>query len=350
MSRSGAVHEPSDVHPAERVAAATRAAELRRTLIDGFRPIFDGISKTALFGYQANGNPGDALIWQGQLALLEALDVEVVAVGGPRMLDEVTLRDLGRDVAFTLSGGGNFGDLWPTAHEFRERVIEASAGRRLIQFPQSLCFQYDANADVVRKLLSARPDTVLTWRDERSLAQAQELFQGTRCELLPDASLAMQPMPRSCAPEIPLLGISRSDLEGSELSAMRLPGGEQTDWVAHRCLSSLGKRLPMWGILYLDDRFGPRLSQRARAALYAAAADVTIECGKDVVSRGQVVVSDRLHCHIFCLLLGIDHVMVDTRQGKIGSFIRTWTADVDCVHLADSPEGAVGVAQTLLGE
>ena len=113
------------------------------------------------------------------------------------MLDEVTLRDLGRDVAVTLSGGGNFGDLWPTAHEFRERVIEASVGRRLIQFPQSLCFQKDANADAVRKLLSARPDTVLTWRDEHSLAQARELFEGTRCELLPDASFAMQPMRQS---------------------------------------------------------------------------------------------------------------------------------------------------------
>jgi pyruvyl transferase EpsO len=348
-SRGGAVPELPDVNGAERVLASTKTDELRKTLIDGFRPMFDGVQKTVLFGWQANGNPGDALIWQGQLALLEALGIEIVAVGGPQKLDEATLRNLDPDVAVTLSGGGNFGDLWPTAHEFRESVLRASVGRRLIQFPQSFCFQNPGNADGVRKLLSARPDTVLTWRDERSLVLARELFEGTRCELLPDASLAVRPMHRSRPAKISLLGISRSDHEASGLHTVGLPGGVQTDWVAHQCVSTVLRRLPAWGVLYLDDHFGAHLPQPSRAALYRVAADVTIDCGTELVSQGQVVVSDRLHVHIFCMLLGIDHVMVDTLQGKISSFIRTWTAGVDCVHLADSPASAVEIAQSLLG-
>ena len=43
-----------------------------------------------------------------------------------------------------LSGGGNFGDLWPFVHRHREWILQEITDRRIVQFPQSLHFRDDA--------------------------------------------------------------------------------------------------------------------------------------------------------------------------------------------------------------
>ena len=47
--------------------------------------------------------------------------------------------------------------------------------------------------------------------------------------------------------------------------------------------------------------------------------------GCRLLSRGHQVITDRLHAHILCLLMGIPHVVVDNNYGKLGSFLEAWT-------------------------
>ena len=60
------------------------------------------------------------------------------------------------------------------------------------------------------------------------------------------------------------------------------------------------------------------------------------------------MITDRLHGHILCVLLGIPHVILDNRYGKLSTYHRTWTAEVDGVHLADSPADALRLARELV--
>jgi pyruvyl transferase EpsO len=72
------------------------------------------------------------------------------------------------------------------------------------------------------------------------------------------------------------------------------------------------------------------------------------ERGCRVLSRGRIVITDRLHAHILCTLLGIPHIVLDNNCGKLSGFIRCWTAEHPLCHLAGSVEEATRIAQQLI--
>jgi exopolysaccharide biosynthesis predicted pyruvyltransferase EpsI len=74
-----------------------------------------------------------------------------------------------------------------------------------------------------------------------------------------------------------------------------------------------------------------------------------MERGLRALSRGRVAVSDRLHGHVLCELLGIPHVMFPDRYGKVHSFHETWTARSALATWADGP-GAASAAATALAK
>jgi pyruvyl transferase EpsO len=68
-------------------------------------------------------------------------------------------------------------------------------------------------------------------------------------------------------------------------------------------------------------------------------------CG--ILSRGQVVVTDRLHGHILSLLMGIPQVLLDNSYGKVKSFYDTWTKSCGLATWAESIEEALDKARLL---
>jgi exopolysaccharide biosynthesis predicted pyruvyltransferase EpsI len=82
--------------------------------------------------------------------------------------------------------------------------------------------------------------------------------------------------------------------------------------------------------------------------LYRRHAQATVDDALRVVDSADVVVSDRLHAHVLCTMLGIPHVMLDTRYGKVRAFVETWTYGNNLVELADSASLALDQARRLL--
>jgi pyruvyl transferase EpsO len=70
--------------------------------------------------------------------------------------------------------------------------------------------------------------------------------------------------------------------------------------------------------------------------------------GRRLLSRGRVVVTDRLHGHILSLLMGIPNVVVDTGYGKVAGVRAAWTARSPTSRLAASPGEVPGLARELL--
>jgi pyruvyl transferase EpsO len=316
-------------------------------LLGAFRPLLAGIREVVLQGYPAHRNAGDALIWLGQLRLLATLGIKVRHVGEGGALDPRMMRDLPPDVAVLLTGGGSFGDLWVDIQSCRELDIVAAAGRRVIQFPQSLCFRDEANITLARRVLHDHGDVVLTWRDDHSYKLALEMFPEVTSVLVPDVAFALGPLHARGHRAVKILCISRTDHEGGELAALRLPDGKQTDWPWNSTGPLVLRRAPVWAMLGLERRVGQFLADPLRTAVCNGAARVTVDTAKGLVSGADVVVSDRLHAHVLCSLLGIPHVVVDTRFGKISSFIDTWMGDCELVNVAESPHEAIEMARAI---
>jgi exopolysaccharide biosynthesis predicted pyruvyltransferase EpsI len=334
----------------ERTGGAGEASSLRTALVDAIRPLLVDSREVVVLGFQPRTNAGDALIWLGQLRLLKDLGISVRDVGQVGSFDQRMLERLPPEVAIVLVGGGNFGDLWTEFQLYRETVISAAAGRRVIQFPQSLCFRDETNIPLTRDVLSNHGDVTLTWRDEQSYKDACEMFPDTTSVLVPDVAFAAGPLEVSGPPRHPVVCIARRDQEGGELCAVRLSDGTQVDWTGRGDPSVMIKRAPTLTMLALERRLGRLMGPSLRMALCKIFADVTVDGAKNLASSAEVVVSDRLHAHVLCMMLGIPHVMVDTRYGKVSSFIHTWTESSDLVELARSPREAIEIARSLSGQ
>jgi len=90
------------------------------------------------------------------------------------------------------------------------------------------------------------------------------------------------------------------------------------------------------------------IAARLVAVTYDVQARQRLRLGCGLLARGRVVITDRLHGHILCLLLGIPHVLLDNSYGKVRQFHDTWTAGAPRVRWAESAADAVGLARALL--
>lgn len=313
--------------------------ELRSVLLDVLRPLVAG-RRVALLDFPNYSNCGDSAIWAGQLAALEALGcgVEVVA-GSAEDMDRV--RTLRSGTVLMLSGGGNFGDLYPRHQRFREAVAAAMPGHRIVQLPQSIHFSSpEAAADSFTRL-ERHGDFHLLVRDESSAALAESL-SGRRPSLCPDAALMLE-LSRRASPECEVFVLARSDAEArvSLSAAARDVDLPVADWydagqagsrtgvgAARRILSHRGRPINV----LLDSR-----RSRLRAALCRWTATREVERGLDAISRGRVLLTDRLHAHILAELADIPHVVVDTGYGKIRRFHERWLQEHSSAVFADSP-------------
>jgi len=263
----------------------------------------------ALVDFPDHPNVGDSAIWLGELACLRAVSgCGPVHVSTWHDFDAEAFRAACPTGPLFLHGGGNLGDIWPHHQHFRETVLEQVRDRPVVQLPQSIHFRVPAHAAHFARLAADHPDFTLYVRDAASLAFARS-HGIARVALVPDSAIALGPQPRGGASE-PLLMLLRRDDEAAGDHAAR-----GVDWLE-------------------DDADLPAgTSPQAREAQARA----RVARGLRLLSRGERIVTDRLHGHLLATLLGIPHVVLDNDYGKIAAYRAAWPL----------PEPAVTTATTL---
>lgn len=345
----------------------TRAL-LKRT----WREILVPGSRCALALYPDHWNAGDAAIWWGTRTLLAELGVEVGYACDPWSYDPGGLRAALPEGPILLLGGGNFGDVYPREQGLRARILADFADRRIVQLPQSISFTSpDAIAEMAA-LLSRQRDFTLLVRDEASLRFSRERFPAVNASLCPDTALALDLPPRSRPADVPVVALWRSDAESlGPLPAL------PADWVARDWtliggvlpaaeaaeLSTAARRFREWvGVpppwpppVHEPCPLRRRIAWRHLPWLWDQLAEDRTLRGLRILSRGRVVLTNRLHAHLLCLLAGIPHVVCDTANGKVFGCRDTWltgpeSLDRSVVRFAANPDEAVEAAQSLLAQ
>jgi pyruvyl transferase EpsO len=160
--------------------------------------------------------------------------------------------------------------------------------------------------------MTGRSNLTVFARDERSRGVlARDL--NVSAPVVPDAAVGLGPLMRH-EPDRDIVWVVRRDQEALH----RWPRGAD-GWSRHAKSPTASPRARVWR-------------------------------GCENLSRGRVVITDRLHGHILCLLLGIPHVVLDNSYGKISAFIETWTRDSALVRLAADPHDAEEQARRLVRE
>jgi hypothetical protein len=67
------------------------------------------------------------------------------------------------------------------------------------------------------------------------------------------------------------------------------------------------------------------------------------------LGQGRAVITDRLHAHVFCLLLGIPHCLLDNSYGKVRGCWETWTCGTHLAVWCNDEAEALERVRTLPG-
>lgn len=288
----------------------------------------DGVRSFALLDFPDHANVGDSAIYLGEITWLRAWHgIAPAYVCTVDNFSADTLRRAVPDGPIFLHGGGNFGDIWPHHQHLREAVLRAFPERRIVQLPQTIHFDDPSNLSRARDLIAGHGNILLLVRDRKSLELARTAFD---CEvrLCPDMALALEPRIPPVWMVHPLVLLLRSDRERAGRKAdTPLPAGAlASDWLHE---SPYLRESMRWlsGLRVAVDGAGPVHDRNHhRERFYAALAAHRVGRGLRLLGAGRSVITDRLHGHLLCLLLGLPHIVFDNRYGKLEGFISTWTA------------------------
>ncbi|KAK7094751.1 uncharacterized protein [Littorina saxatilis] len=310
--------------------------EAERVHLNLLGDLLAGKKYAVLFGWASFENKGDPAISIGEAVLLEKLDVRLIfyvnvqrcGVNETKHAMALAKRYPPHEVAVLMSGGGNmFG--YNAENVCRRRAIESFPEYQLVIFSQSMYMRSSkANVEALVKLYCCKPKLTILLRDRKSLYIARRLFtNGTRLALAPDMAFHNGPIARFAPPYYDVLWLYRGDGEKPLYS------------------SDSQSLFPSW-VSYSREEWMSMPSLRG-AKTFSTALNVLLH-GYDILQRGRVVITERLHGHILCVLLDIPHVLLDNHDLKLSSYHNTWTRGLSNCRLADNAEDAVRMAVGLL--
>lgn len=318
--------------------------ELKKKISDVLVPLLTGYTKNiCIIDPPSYPNVGDSAIFIGQINFIREyfpdsricfFDYFTYTENANKFIEECSV--------ILLQGGGSFGDIWMHHHQVRMKVIRSFPNKRIIQFPQSLSF---SDTDILTETAQAirlASDFHLIVRDKTSEAFALKNFE-CPISLAPDMAFFMKPISRLPA-EVNCFCLLRADTEAVanhdeilRVVASQAKSYEVGDWLDEP--ATLAKRIDRR--LAVATREQPARTWMLQGLMLKVReryARERLAVGIALLSRGSIVVTDRLHAHILSCLLKIPHVFFNSMDGKVGAFYGAWTHTETLARLATTPD------------
>jgi pyruvyl transferase EpsO len=320
--------------------------DLRRRISEAADSALANLRRFALLEFPAHSNVGDSAIWAGEIRYLrERHGKRPLFTGEIGSYSRDRVAAIARLDAILLHGGGNLGDVWPDYLEAKIRLLEDFCDVPVVQLPQTVHFQSRDKLDRFRRAVAAHKSFTLLVRGQASLDLAREMFD---CEtrLCPDMAFWLD-LART-VPSCDVLCLLRTDREATDVRGHLADSADIriVDWLDEpESMTIRLERMLTTTTAHYPRRL--RFLDGGLADLRNRAAEIRVRRGCALLSSGKVVVTDRLHGHILCVLMGIPHVLIDNSYGKLRQLYDSWTSSCRDAHFANSIEEALDIARGL---
>lgn len=286
---------------------------------------------TAIVDFPDIKNCGDSAIWLGEMAYLrDRFNIRPAYVSRMRDFSARSLRKRVPEGTIFIHGGGNFGDIWPAHQDFRELILKKFPERQVVQFPQSIHFQSAERLERAKRAIGQHGNYILLVRDERSRDFAARNFDCV-VKLCPDMAFCIGSIPTGPG-AFPVLAMLRRDKEKKkEALSVPPPTIPCEDWITEN--ANQVRTAKLTGAL---SALRERRIDELRLRSLDAAAHNRFRRGILQISRGQAIVTDRLHVHICSLLIGRPHAVLDNSYGKIRGFMDAFSGRTTLSYKATS--------------
>ncbi|MBD8516609.1 polysaccharide pyruvyl transferase family protein [Plantibacter sp. CFBP 8804] len=288
---------------------------MRRRTEAAFTALHRGVSELHYTQFPDHKNSGDSAIALGQARFWREHGIAVRTTSSAGSMPE-RVRD--SSIPVLIQGGGNLGGLYPVLSEARYDLAERlPADTLLIQAPQSVVFPTDADRRAFSRRFAARPNLRVAVRDQTSYDLLRDEVEDL--SLSPDAVHLLGSI-SAPEPTQRRIVIARTDDETSG----RLAGSESADWPAdpldlraHEWLGWRAAKHPALKPLMARDH--EAWMRRAERRFTAAVR---------LISRGEEVVTDRLHAMLIALQMGRHVIAIDNNNRKLTRYAETWFGEL----------------------
>lgn len=278
----------------------------------------------AILDFPNYNNVGDSAIWLGAYSYLRSKRADIRYDASISAFSIDVMKKAMPHGTILLQGGESFGTLWPHQQKPREKILAECRTYKIIQLPQTIYFEDTAAFERCADLIKKHPDFTLMVRDSNSLILGGRL--GAKCCLSPDAAHFLCGALKRGKPVVSLFGLIRNDKESIGKWNIEIDHKhkyEIADWKED------GENLLLKIIRVLKrrshGRFGhSRIFQRTLMWLYNRVALRRLLKGVSQLSRGKVVLTDRLHAHILSSMLEMSNIVLDNHYGKVHGYIKKW--------------------------
>jgi exopolysaccharide biosynthesis predicted pyruvyltransferase EpsI len=322
----------------------------------------------ALLSYPDHYNIGDHLIWIGNVFYLnDVLGLKIKYAASIESFSREEMEQRVGNAPVFLHGGGNLGDLWSYYQNFYEKIISAYHDRPVILLPQSIRFAYQNKLQRAIDVFNAHPNLILITRENRSYEFAKQHFHNCKIFKSPDLALQLLKMPFSLPLEPKqkdtILYLSRQDGELNQVSSpesIELANLIVEDWASYRYkgspragsiqgISQLIQQGWQQGTVIPNEWISRQIWQRfhPEAAKFNSLYNPSmhrkswnfIHNAVYQFKQHRLIITNRLHGHILCIILGIPHVFLANAYHKNEAFYETWTERVPfCRFVKDASQ------------
>jgi len=338
---------------------------------------FNRFESCALLDYPNYLNIGDHLIWIGAILYLKNIaNIDIKYTASIHDFSEKLMETSIGDSPIIFTGGGNLGDIWPAYQKFRERIICRYKDREIIILPQSIYFDSKENLRKTANIFNSHPKLTLFTRDDYSYSIALEAFKNCQILKAPDMAFQIGSIPRLCLNNYSkntVLYHCREDAEfNSNFSpdAIKVPNLVVEDWISFnwvlgspksewmQSIAQLIREVWQRGLKTPNEWISRQLWQHSHpyiaqfnsvynSKLHRRSWDF-IYSGIYQFSQYRVIITNRLHGHILCTILGIPHVLLPNSYYKNESFYETWTSALPFCRFVKEPAQVNSAVQEVL--
>lgn len=294
----------------------------RKRILEKYKPIFKEHKKNSnmvfLVYTPTHENLGDHAIALAEMSLLDELGIRYTEITTPEIheLKEFGLLKLFNNTKVFINGGGNLGTLWlPVEAMFRNIMLEAPKADILI-FPSTI--YYEATEFGLKEfekskiIYNSHKSLTLYAREKISYQIMKNAYNNVN--LVPDMVFSLNKCEKNAPREGAVICI-RDDVEKTLTN-------EEISFIYEQTKNLFGSK-----ITKTDMCVGYDISVENR----------NFELNKkfEQLKKAELVITDRLHCMIFCVITGTPCVVINSKSPKVKGCYE-WVKDFEYIKFADN--------------
>ncbi|MEE1074611.1 MAG: polysaccharide pyruvyl transferase family protein [Acutalibacteraceae bacterium] len=294
----------------------------RKHLLKKYKPMFKKHKKNPnmvfLVYTPIHKNLGDHAIASAEMAILDKLGILYTDITQPeiRKLKEFGLLGLFNNTKILINGGGNLGTLWFDVEEDFRSIMIAAPKADILIFPSTI--YYDDTVlgrkefENSKRIYNNHKSLTLYARENISYEIMKNAYNNVK--LVPDMVFYLNKCEKNVSRDGAILCL-RKDLERTLC--------EEDEIFIYKQIQHL---------------FGDKITKTDMYAAHNIPAEKrNQELTKkfEQFKRAKLVITDRLHCMIFCIISGTPCIVVNSKSPKVKGCYE-WVKDFEYIKFADS--------------